>query len=159
MTSFPESPKTSRSSRPMRTLSILATVLLLLGLIAACGQESTDAGSGGGGSTLTAAGNSLGTMQWAPATSGEDTEKIAVGMYDNLIKLDPQTRTLKPLLAESYEVSPDGRTWTFKLRPNVKFHGDWGTVTSEDVKYTWSQWIADNANHNTTPILTDAVGG
>jgi peptide/nickel transport system substrate-binding protein len=103
--------------------------------------------------------NSLGTMQWAPSASGEDTEKVAVGMYDNLIKLDPETRTLKPLLAESYEVTPDGKTWTFKLRPNTPFHDGWGTVTAEDVKYTWSQWIADNANHNTTPILSDAVGG
>jgi len=38
-------------------------------------------------------------------------------------------------LAERWEVSPDGLTWTFYLREGVQFHEGWGEVTSEDVKF------------------------
>lgn len=41
--------------------------------------------------------------------------------------------SVEPFLSQSFEVSPDGKTYTFKLRPNVKFHnGD--TLSATDVK-------------------------
>jgi peptide/nickel transport system substrate-binding protein len=40
--------------------------------------------------------------------------------------------TLKPVLAESWSHDADGGVWTFKLRPNVKFHSG-GTMKAEDV--------------------------
>ncbi|MCW5591376.1 MAG: polyamine ABC transporter substrate-binding protein [Burkholderiales bacterium] len=39
-------------------------------------------------------------------------------------------------LAESWRSSPDGLTWTFKLRKGVQFHRDYGEATAEDVVYS-----------------------
>jgi ABC-type transport system substrate-binding protein len=41
-----------------------------------------------------------------------------------------------PKLAESLERAPDALSWTFKLKPNAKFHND-DPVTAEEVKFTW----------------------
>lgn len=43
--------------------------------------------------------------------------------------------SLEPVLAESYEVSEDGRTYTFLLREDITFH-DGSPITSEDVVFT-----------------------
>ena len=46
---------------------------------------------------------------------------------------------LAPSLAESYEIAPDFKSATFKLRPGIKFHnGD--PVTPEDVKFTYENY-------------------
>jgi ABC-type transport system substrate-binding protein len=46
---------------------------------------------------------------------------------------------LEPDLATSWAVSPDGRTYTFKLRGDVKFHRNFGLLTSEDVKFSFER--------------------
>ena len=42
-------------------------------------------------------------------------------IYDNLVAFDAKLN-IKPSLAQSWETSPDGKTWTFHLRNDVKFH-------------------------------------
>ena len=42
--------------------------------------------------------------------------------YDALVNSDRDSTRLVPVLAESWTASPDGRTWTFKIRRGVKFH-------------------------------------
>lgn len=43
-------------------------------------------------------------------------------VYDSLVYLDPQTGEFIPGLAKSWEISSDGKTYTFKLKSGVTFH-------------------------------------
>ena len=56
-------------------------------------------------------------------------------LFDSLVELD-QTLNVKPLLAESWEVSRDGLTYTFKLKRGVKWH-DGKPFTARDVAFTF----------------------
>ena len=43
-------------------------------------------------------------------------------MYEQLVRYDKTTKKIEPQLAESCTSADGGKTWTFKLRPGVKFH-------------------------------------
>ena len=56
-------------------------------------------------------------------------------MYDSLVGFDTKKGGLGPGVAETWELSDDGLTWTFHLRPDQKFHnGD--KLTAADVKFS-----------------------
>jgi len=88
---------------------------------------------------------------------------LRVGLYHDATSMDPGTSTnvpglrvrnqiyetllawdkdinLQPMLADRYDVSADGLTYTFALRKGVKFH-DGSLFTAEDVKYTFERLL------------------
>jgi peptide/nickel transport system substrate-binding protein len=66
-------------------------------------------------------------------------------VYDPLILRDVKTWEYRPGLATEWKPSNEMRTWTFKLRPGVKFHENWGELTAEDVKFTVEQSFKPDA--------------
>jgi len=62
---------------------------------------------------------------------------LSRNVYGNLVNFDPMDLAAgyKPDLAESWTVSGDGKTITFKMRPGVKFHSG-NPVTAEDAVYS-----------------------
>ncbi len=47
--------------------------------------------------------------------------EVALSIYEGLVSFDDQMK-IQPRLAQSWTISPDGLTWTFKLKSGVKFH-------------------------------------
>jgi peptide/nickel transport system substrate-binding protein len=67
-------------------------------------------------------------------TSATLAFQVNKSLYDTLVEVGDDGK-LMPALAESWTVSPDGLTWTFKLRSGVKFHHG-KTLDAGDVKAT-----------------------
>jgi peptide/nickel transport system substrate-binding protein len=64
-------------------------------------------------------------------------------LHDAMVKHMPG-QLFAPCLAESYEIPPDFKSATFKMRPGVKFH-DGSPVTPEDVKFTFENYRGASA--------------
>jgi peptide/nickel transport system substrate-binding protein len=64
---------------------------------------------------------------------------IAAWMFNGLVRFPPGSidpARLEGDLAEKWESSADGRTWTFHLRHGVQFHGGFGELTADDVVFS-----------------------
>ncbi|MFN8661288.1 MAG: ABC transporter substrate-binding protein [Thermomicrobiales bacterium] len=67
----------------------------------------------------------------------------AANVYDCLVLYELGATTLRPGLAESWEISEDGLEYTYKLRQGVKFHD--GTDFNADAVVTWFNSIKEGA--------------
>ena len=75
-------------------------------------------------------------------------------LYDGLVKYEGDPPQVKPWLAESWETSEDGLTWTFHLAQNATFHnGD--PVTAEAVVYSYQRVL--NMNEGVAWMLSDVL--
>ncbi len=81
------------------------------------------------------------TLDPAQATELRSVQYIAQ-IFSGLVKFTPNLE-LAPDLAEWWEISPDGKTYTFYLRPNAHFH-DGREVTVADVIYSWKRALQTN---------------
>lgn len=72
------------------------------------------------------------------ATTTQD-KPVVSWICNGLVRFKPGSASLEQLepdLATSWDKSADGKTWVFHLRQGVKFHGDWGELTADDVVYS-----------------------
>lgn len=74
--------------------------------------------------------------------SGPNDSYIQGVVFNGLVRYDKNTWAATPDLAESWDVSGDGLTWTFHLRKGVKWH-DGQPFTADDVKFTYDKGIFD----------------
>lgn len=118
-------------------LSLEIASLLSLALHAACGGSSRvqeKSADGRGGDLVVSLNSDPQSFNRLLAT---DYAGGAIGdlLSDDLVRVDRTTFELVPSLASSWEVAPDGRTYTIRLRPDLRF-SDGSPVTVEDVLFT-----------------------
>ncbi|WP_280433265.1 ABC transporter substrate-binding protein [Nocardia brasiliensis] len=125
-------------SRPR--IVALAGALAAATTLAACGSDSAapggDAGPPQPGGTLRYGLSQAPTCS-DPAQAGTNqTLYVTRQIVDSLTDQDPKTGELKPWLAQSWEVSPDAKVFTFHLTDGVTF-SDGTPLTADSVKQTF----------------------
>jgi peptide/nickel transport system substrate-binding protein len=83
--------------------------------------------------------------------------KLLGALYDTLVRFKPDSFDLDPALAVSWDLSPDGMTYTFRLRPGVKFH-DGTAFDATAVKFTYDRLLDPNHPYADTGPFPFAPG-
>jgi peptide/nickel transport system substrate-binding protein len=130
---------------PLRR-AVLPLIALFL-LLAACGGGKPEsAGKGTAVSDVPAYGDaivegSIGDVSGflTAVTTDASSHEAAGYVFNGLVRYDKNLQ-LEGDLAESWEVSPDGKRITFHLRKGVKWH-DGAPLTSDDVMFTYRRMI------------------
>ena len=68
--------------------------------------------------------------------NGEPEGRVVTSIFEGLARLDAQTLEPVPGVAESWDISPDGKIYTFHLRQNARWT-DGRPVTAHDFTYAW----------------------
>lgn len=156
-------------------LAVACSVTLLGASLAACSSKSNnDAGSGDNGSSAPSGSAAASTA--APAAQKEfrfslvepptldpslmkDAQSIIVdyGLFEGLTRLNAAGEP-QPAAAESWDVSEDGKTYTFHLRKNMKWsNGD--PVTAKDFEFAWKRTLAKETASDYAYFLFYLVNG
>ncbi len=136
-------------------LAMLALVLLIAAAPAACLVQSGEP-TASPQSNLNLYGVDPLTLD--PAISGDiSSHEYVMQVYSGLAKLDDSLKPV-PDIAKDWQLSDDGRTYTFHLRQDVKFQ-DGRAVTAADFKYSWERACSPATASSTAPTyLGDIIG-
>jgi len=138
---------------------LLPTFLALMGmLLVACGGSTSTTPTTSGKATpdkqvmkfpIVAGISDIKTFD--PALSTDAASIAAIDLvFTGLVQLDDKLQ-VQPQLASSYSLSSDGLSWTFKLKPNLKF-SDGTALTSADVTYSINRALQPVTKSTTAPI-------
>ncbi|RUW59000.1 ABC transporter substrate-binding protein [Mesorhizobium sp. M7A.F.Ca.US.008.03.1.1] len=111
-----------------------SALALMLGMTSVRAEDAVDPNAKQGGAITITYKDDVATLDPAIGYDWQNWSMIK-SLFDGLMDYEPGTTNLKPDLAESYEIAPDGKTFTFKLRHGVKFHNG-REMTADDVKYS-----------------------
>jgi peptide/nickel transport system substrate-binding protein len=148
----------------MKRVVYLTTVLVMLGMVTSCGPTpapieapaapptakveltsppSTSVPEEAQGPVTLVIAPEAYPPSFDPMGAGIDSvvDTPSLNLYNALVQVKAGSMDLEPELAESWEMAPDGLSYTFKLRKGVKFH-DGSELTADDVKYTVDRVLA-----------------
>jgi peptide/nickel transport system substrate-binding protein len=82
-------------------------------------------------------------------------EVVHYNVLETLTKIQPDG-TISPLLAQSWSVTPDNKTWAFKLRPGVKFHNG-EPFDASSVKFSFERAVAAGSVNKDKAVFNNIV--
>ena len=141
---------------PVISLVLTASLLVLLLPGAACQPVEEGVPTPVEGEVLNLYGIDPYTLD--PAVSGEMTShEYIMQLFGGLVGFDDNLESV-PDIAQSWKISPDGKTYTFYLRDDVRFHNG-REVKAEDVKYSWERACdPETGSQTAATYLGDIVG-
>jgi peptide/nickel transport system substrate-binding protein len=127
----------------MRRISAAAVLLVLISLLTGATSAGAQGSSGEDEKLVFRVGSSNDIDGFNPFKIVEIPSYEVMGLtYDYLVNFSPKDSSPAPGLADSWETSDDGLTWTFHLNKDAKWH-DGKPVTSEDVAYTFRRILEE----------------
>ncbi|MGD8189000.1 ABC transporter substrate-binding protein [Brevibacillus ginsengisoli] len=102
-------------------------------------QPTTTDANKGGKTLIFARGGDAVTLDAIAATDGESF-RVTDNILETLVNYKPGSTEVVPGLAEKWEVTPDGKTYTFHLRQGVKFT-DGTDFDAEAVVFNFERWM------------------
>ena len=107
--------------------------------------------------TLIFAVESLSAQTLDPILEGRPGNAVyQAAMYDSLVGFDVAKGGIGPGIAEKWDLSDDGLTWTFKIRPGQKFHnGD--PVTAHDAKFSLERQMSPQSLASAAATLRKVI--
>src|SRR5690606_13886617 len=126
--------------RPRRGLALTAALAASALVLSSCAEsERGEGGDAEGGGTFVFAG-SAGPKTLSPFYGADGgTFRVARQIFEGLVGTEPGTADPAPLLAESWDVSDDGLTYTLDLVEDVTFH-DGTPFDAEAVCFNFDRW-------------------
>ena len=133
--------------RPFDTLRVThITAMLLTAALSACGGGSNSTEGAGKNTLVVARVKDAITLDPAQASDGLSlniTQEVLWG----LVRFKPGGFDIAPGIANKWSASPDGKTWTFTLKPGLKF-SDGTAINAKAVKFNFDRWrLLSDPNH------------
>jgi len=118
-----------------RSKVVGCTLILVLAWVSACSQTRSPK------QKMVRVGLANDVISLDRARVGDITSwSIIYNVVENLTEVDPENRSPRPCLAERWEISPDRKSISFSLRPNVRFHNG-KLMEAEDVAYSIRRFL------------------
>ncbi|HEX3731271.1 MAG TPA: peptide ABC transporter substrate-binding protein [Opitutaceae bacterium] len=127
-------------------------------LLAGCGRQAA-AGAGGAAGQVLRMGNGAEPQDLDPqAVAGIPELNIIQALFDSLVEPDPQDLHPVPGLAESWDISSDGLTYTFHLRANLRWsNGD--PLTADDFIQSYQRILTSSLGSEYASYFYNYVRG
>lgn len=93
------------------------------------------------------------------------SQRVYIQLFETLLRLDYKTMEAVPGIAASYQVSTDGKKYTFYLRKGLKFHSDEcfkgknRELTAYDIKFSLDFSCSSHPSNKSVYILTNRIKG
>jgi len=140
---------------PTRTISLILACLALL--LSACGKRETPVERANREQILLRANGTEPAALDPHLVTGVSEHNILSALLEGLVRDDPKTLEALPGVAESWELSEDGRTYTFHLREDAKWsNGD--PVTADDFVFSYRRILSPKLGAEYASMLYPMVG-